>query len=172
MTSDLVDDERARSLYDLYSGDAPGAIQTVGLCMGAVNVPGEAAWISASGEEARQYEIPKRAAIVAHILTLACGLPLVTADTADAQLSTTATFADATESIDEPFGSYHALGGVEVALLPWLGVQAEYRYRWVPDSLGSGGVSAILGDDGNATVILRPVNDGNAPSDLGRYRLW
>jgi hypothetical protein len=68
-------------------------------------------------------------------------------------------FADATESIDEQFGSYHALGGVEVGLLPWLGVQAEYRYRWVPDSLGSGGVSAILGDDsiGGSTVAVSVV---------------
>jgi opacity protein-like surface antigen len=43
--------------------------------------------------------------------------------------------------------SYHLLGGVEIRLLKWLGVSADVRYRYVPDVLGKGGVSAAFGED-------------------------
>jgi hypothetical protein len=33
-----------------------------------------------------------------------------------------------------------------MALVRWLGLRLEYRYRYAPVSLGEGGVSAITGD--------------------------
>ena len=42
---------------------------------------------------------------------------------------------------DESFTSYHFIGGVEVPLWKFVGVGAEYHHRWVPDALGTGGVS-------------------------------
>lgn len=56
-------------------------------------------------------------------------------------------FTDSSEEVDEQFASYHGLAGAEIALISWLGVKAEYRYRFAPDSLGTGGVSAQHGDN-------------------------
>lgn len=55
-------------------------------------------------------------------------------------------FADADDEVDEQFASYHVLGGADIAVLPWLAMRVEYRYRLVPDALGEGGVSAIKDD--------------------------
>jgi hypothetical protein len=50
-------------------------------------------------------------------------------------------FAQPGDDVDESFTSYHFLGGVEVPLWKFLGVGVEYHHRWVPDALGTGGVS-------------------------------
>lgn len=42
----------------------------------------------------------------------------------------------------ETHRSLHVLGGVETPLLSWLWVGAEGQWTWVPDALGTGGVSA------------------------------
>lgn len=56
-------------------------------------------------------------------------------------------FAEADENVDEGTASYHALAGIQVRLLNWLGVGFDVRYRYVPDLLGRGGVSAVLRED-------------------------
>lgn len=58
----------------------------------------------------------------------------------------TDSFADADDTVNEQFLSYHLLGGADVALVRWVRVRFEYRFRYAPDSLGEGGVSAITGD--------------------------
>jgi hypothetical protein len=55
-------------------------------------------------------------------------------------------FAEASEKVDEQFTTYHVLAGAELGILSWLGMKVEYRYRAVPDSLGTGGVSKEQGD--------------------------
>jgi opacity protein-like surface antigen len=57
------------------------------------------------------------------------------------QYKETAGFAQPGDDVDESFTSYHFLGGVEVPLWKFLGVGVEYHHRWVPDALGTGGVS-------------------------------
>ena len=61
--------------------------------------------------------------------------------------------------MDESFTSYHFLGGVEVPLWKFLGVGAEYHHRWVPDALGTGGVSAEFNetDLGGGTFRFRVI---------------
>jgi hypothetical protein len=54
----------------------------------------------------------------------------------------TADFAQPGDAVDESFTSYHALGGVDIPIWRWIGVGVEYQHRWVPDALGTGGVSA------------------------------
>jgi opacity protein-like surface antigen len=56
-------------------------------------------------------------------------------------------FAQSGDDLDTSATSYHAIGGVEVRLRKWLSVSADLRYRWVPNLLGDGGVSAVLGED-------------------------
>lgn len=56
-------------------------------------------------------------------------------------------FAEPGDDVDERKASYHVLAGVQVRLLDWLGVAFDARYRWVPDLLGEGGISAALGDE-------------------------
>jgi hypothetical protein len=58
----------------------------------------------------------------------------------------TSDFASAGDDIKETFTSYHALGGIELPVGKGLGVNAEVIYRWVPDALGSGGVSQSFGE--------------------------
>jgi hypothetical protein len=49
------------------------------------------------------------------------------------------------------------LGGVELPLSRRLGLSADVLYRWVPDAIGSGGVSAYYDetDLGGAQVRVR-----------------
>lgn len=63
-------------------------------------------------------------------------------------------FADAGDEVDESFGSYHVLAGLDVYVTRWLGVRGEYRFRAVPDSLGDGGVSAVTGDTSLGGSVL------------------
>lgn len=55
-------------------------------------------------------------------------------------------FAEADEKVDDRFIAYHAVAGADVVLARWVGVRLEYRYRYAPDSLGEGGLSAVTGD--------------------------
>jgi opacity protein-like surface antigen len=56
-------------------------------------------------------------------------------------------FAQPGDDFDSSKISYHLLAGVEVRLLQWLSVSGDFRYRWVPNLLGDGGVSAAFGED-------------------------
>lgn len=68
-------------------------------------------------------------------------------------------FAEAGEDVDTRATSWNAFAGVEVPILRWMAVSVEGRYRHVPDLLGEGGVSGVLGDDSlggfQAGVALR-----------------
>lgn len=59
----------------------------------------------------------------------------------------TSPFAESGDDVDERYGGFVALGGVEVRTTSWLHVRGEARYRRVPDALGRGGVSAAFGED-------------------------
>jgi len=68
-------------------------------------------------------------------------------------------FADADETIDERFTSYHALAGVEYAARKWLFVAAELRYTSVPDAIGAPGIAgefdeSNLGGIGVAVKVM------------------
>ena len=54
---------------------------------------------------------------------------------------TSRVFAETGDDVDERFTSYHVLGGLDVPIWRRLGVGVDGHYRWVPDGLGSGGVS-------------------------------
>jgi hypothetical protein len=91
---------------------------------------------------------PARRAVVPY---LAGGFGLV-------QYKETSPFAEAGDDVEESTVSYHVQGGVEVGILKWFGLSADFRYRRVPDLLGGGGVSAAFGEDDfggfNATLGL------------------
>jgi opacity protein-like surface antigen len=53
-------------------------------------------------------------------------------------------FAQPGEDLDTTSASYHVLGGVEIPLVKWLAVVVDGRYRYIPDVLNKGGVSAAL----------------------------
>lgn len=56
-------------------------------------------------------------------------------------------FAQAGDDFSERVTSSHVLGGVEYRLAKWISVAGEARYRHVPELIGEGGVSDVLGDD-------------------------
>lgn len=56
-------------------------------------------------------------------------------------------FAEAGEDVDTRVTSYHVFAGFEYPILRWLAAGVDGRYRHVPDLLGDGGVSGVLGDD-------------------------
>jgi opacity protein-like surface antigen len=56
-------------------------------------------------------------------------------------------FAQSGDDLDTRATSYHLAGGVEVPVRSWLAVSIDLRYRFVPDVLGDGGVSAVLEED-------------------------
>jgi opacity protein-like surface antigen len=69
----------------------------------------------------------------------------------------TSEFADSQDDVDESHGSYHVLGGVELPFTPHLGAQVDVLYRWVPDGIGSSGVSDYFDetDLGGAQIRFR-----------------
>ena len=56
-------------------------------------------------------------------------------------------FALSGDDLDTRATSYHVLVGVEVPLKTWLAISGDFRYRFVPDLLGDGGVSGVLEED-------------------------
>ncbi len=56
-------------------------------------------------------------------------------------------FADTAENVDDHFGSYHLVGGVEVRGTEWASTAFEVQWSRVPDSLGVGGVSQAFSED-------------------------
>jgi opacity protein-like surface antigen len=59
--------------------------------------------------------------------------------------------------ISERFTAWHVMGGVDVTVWKALQIGAEARYRWVPDGLGTGGVSDAFNetDLGGSTFRVR-----------------
>jgi opacity protein-like surface antigen len=71
----------------------------------------------------------------------------------------TSDFAEADETTDERFTSYHAVAGVEYAARKWLWVAGEVRYSSVPDAIGAPGIASDfdetnLGGFGVAVKVL------------------
>lgn len=75
------------------------------------------------------------------------------------QYRETSEFADSGDDVSESHGSYHVLGGVELPFSRRLGVTADVLYRWVPDAIGTAGVSEYYDetDLGGAQVRLKVV---------------
>jgi hypothetical protein len=71
----------------------------------------------------------------------------------------TSTFAQSGDDVDESFTSYNVLGGVEVGIWKWIGAGVEFQQRWVPDGLGTGGVSKAFNetDLGGSSVRLKVI---------------
>ena len=65
--------------------------------------------------------------------------------------------AEGDEDVDETNGSYHLLGGIELPFTPQLGASVDVLYRWVPDAIGAGGVSAFYDEQdlGGAQIRFR-----------------
>jgi opacity protein-like surface antigen len=71
----------------------------------------------------------------------------------------TSDFADAGETTDERFTSYHVVAGAEYAVRKWLWVAGEVRYTSVPDAIGAPGIAgefdeSNLGGFGVAFKVL------------------
>lgn len=64
-------------------------------------------------------------------------------------------FADAGDDVSESHGSYHVLGGVELPFSRRLGASADVLYRFVPDALGTSGVSAYYDETDLGGVQVR-----------------
>lgn len=66
-------------------------------------------------------------------------------------------FAEPGDDVSESKGSYHVLGGIELPFGRRLGVAADALYRFVPDAIGAGGVSAYYDENdlGGVQVRLR-----------------
>ena len=75
------------------------------------------------------------------------------------QYEETGDFAESGEDVSESHGSYHVLGGVELPFGRHLGAAADVLYRWVPDGLGTSGVSAYYDENdlGGAQVRVRVI---------------
>jgi opacity protein-like surface antigen len=73
------------------------------------------------------------------------------------QYKETSSFAQANDDVDERFSSYHVLAGLEVPIWWRLGAAVEYQHRWVPDALGTSGVSKEFNetDLGGGTFRIR-----------------
>ena len=65
--------------------------------------------------------------------------------------------ADDETPVTDSFFSYHVMGGADVRVWGPVFVGGEARYRWVPDSLGVGGVSETFKekDLGGTTFRVR-----------------
>jgi opacity protein-like surface antigen len=86
-------------------------------------------------------------------------VPYVGGGIGSVRFQETSDFADADETTDERFTSYHALAGVEYAARKWLFVAAEIRYTSVPDALGAPGIAdefdeSNLGGVGVAVKVM------------------
>lgn len=55
-------------------------------------------------------------------------------------------FAESGDDVSDSHTSYHVLGGLELPITRQIGASVDALYRWVPDGLGGGGVSAVYGD--------------------------
>lgn len=69
----------------------------------------------------------------------------------------TADFADPGDDVSERVDGWLLLGGLDVAILPWLHAGGEVRHRVVTGVLGEGGVSEAFGEDslGGTSVAVR-----------------
>jgi hypothetical protein len=86
-------------------------------------------------------------------------IPFVGAGAGVVKYKESADFAQPGDDVDDSFTSYHFMGGVEVPLWKFVGVGAEYHHRWVPDALGTGGVSEQFNetDLGGGTFRFRVI---------------
>jgi opacity protein-like surface antigen len=71
----------------------------------------------------------------------------------------TSEFADADETTDDHFTSYHVVAGAEYAMKKWLWIAGEARYATVPDAVGAPGIAgdfeeSNLGGFGVAVKVL------------------
>lgn len=64
-------------------------------------------------------------------------------------------FAEAGENVDERFTGYQGFGGVEYRVWRWVAAAGEVQYSTVPDSIGSGGLSAEFNEDDVGGTIVR-----------------
>lgn len=71
------------------------------------------------------------------------------------QYEEVADFADAGDNVSDSHSSYHVLGGLELPFTRRFGASVDALYRWVPDALGEGGVSATYGDTDLAGFTFR-----------------
>lgn len=63
------------------------------------------------------------------------------------------------DDVDERFGGFHLLGGVDVRLRSWLGVAGEVVWTSIPDALGEAGVSQAFDETnlGGTSVRVKVV---------------
>lgn len=77
-------------------------------------------------------------------------------------------FAEPGEDVDATEPSYHALAGVEIPIFRRVAAIVDTKYRFIPDLLGDGGASAVLGDESfggfNATFGVRVGFGGPRPA--------
>ncbi len=69
----------------------------------------------------------------------------------------TSEFAESRDDVHESHGSYHVIGGVELPFTTHVGAQVDAVYRWVPDAIGTSGVSDHFdeSDLGGAQIRFR-----------------
>lgn len=64
-------------------------------------------------------------------------------------------FAQGDDNVTSSTSTYHAFVGVEVPVWKWFGLNVEGFYRWAPDAVGEGGVSAEFSETDLGGPALR-----------------
>jgi hypothetical protein len=66
-----------------------------------------------------------------------------------------ADFAEAGDNVDDNYGSYHIVGGVEFTGVEWASTAFEVQWTKVTSSIGIAGVSQVFGEDDLGGVAFR-----------------
>jgi hypothetical protein len=66
-----------------------------------------------------------------------------------------ADFAEAGDNVDDSYGSFHFVGGVEFTGVEWASTAFEVQWTKVTNSIGIGGVSAVFGEDDLGGIAFR-----------------
>lgn len=82
-------------------------------------------------------------------------IPYVGAGVGRYRLKESSDFSDPSENVSATFTGWHIVGGVDVRGNSWVSTSFEVLYSHVPDALGVGGVSSILGEHDLGGVEFR-----------------
>ncbi len=64
-------------------------------------------------------------------------------------------FAEAGDNVDDQYGSYHFVGGVEITGVEWASTAFEVQWTKVDNSIGIGGVSAVFDEEDLGGILFR-----------------
>jgi opacity protein-like surface antigen len=101
----------------------------------------------------------RRLALPAHPKPAERFVPYVGGGVGTVRYKETGKFAQTGDDVDESFTSYNFLAGLEVGIVKMLATGVEFQQRWVPDGLGTAGVSKAYNetDLGGSTIKVKVI---------------